>query len=134
MTIACFSGRTYAARVTVTTTEPPAVEAPRQRTRLTRHVGEVVGALRIPKPMVVVLSNGEPQWFIATPELVQRAWALQGKPVEVLTLQTPGGSDLSALGRLVRIDPASGAQAPDPATRARDMIRDWDELLHRLAQ
>ena len=118
--------------------EPATVEAPRPRTRLTRYVGEVVLVQRLPIAAIELLSEGTFKWFTATPELVDRAWALHGAPVEVLALHTSGGPEMVAwvtlTGRLVRIDPASGEQAPDSATRTRDMLRDWDELLHRLAR
>lgn len=122
----------------VITPEPPAVAIPRQRTRLNRHVGEVTSVQRLPFPAVSLLSDGAYIWFAATPELVEQAWTLHGAPVAVLAVRTSGGPEMMAwstpMGRLVRIDPASDEQAPDSATRTRDMIRDWDEVLHRLAR
>ncbi len=118
--------------------ELPAVEIPRPRTRLTRHVGEVTSVQLTPIPAVALLSEGTFKWFTATTEIVERAWALHGAPVEVLALHTSGGPEMAAwgtlTGRLVRIDPASEDQAPDSATRTRDMLRIWDKLLHRLAR
>lgn len=121
----------------VPTPEPPAVEKSHQRTRLTRHVGQVAAVQLVPSPMVGLISDGVYKRLAATPEMVERTWALRGATVEALTLQTSGAASLgmfAVTGRLVRIDPASGEQAPDSATRTHDMIRDWDEVLQRLAQ
>ena len=120
-------------------TEVPAVEKPRGRTRLIRHLGEVTGVQLGENAGVWFLVEGMRTWLSATPDLAERAWSLHRAPVEVLTILTP--QDPLFVGwhshtwRLVRIDPAVGEeQAPDSATRTQDMLQDWDELLHRLAR
>lgn len=120
------------------TTDAPALETPRQRSRLTRHAGEVALVQRLPTPAVALFSEGIFKWFSATPELVEQAWALGSARVEVLAVQMSGGPETTPgatlTGRLVRVDLASDAEAPNPATRTRDLLRDWNEVLHRLAQ
>jgi hypothetical protein len=113
-------------------------EPPRPRSRLSRRFGTIALVQRDPAPAVALLSAGITTWLSATPELVEQASGLTGVPVEALCVQTSSPPDMAAnttpTARLVRIDLASNTQAPDPATRTRDLIRDWDEVLHRLAR
>ncbi|NUQ08765.1 MAG: hypothetical protein HUU24_06860 [Phycisphaerae bacterium] len=90
-----------------------------------RLVGRVAGAMFLPTPSVCL--EGQSWWISATPELVDRALSLREVPVQALVLCGPKE-------RLLRVDPVSEQSMPDSATRTRDMVHDWDELLRRLAQ
>ncbi len=126
--------------------EPAAIEmeteeeerAPRVRTRIERHVGELLGVAFGEHASVTLSIEGVSWCFAATPEIVERACKLGGGAIEALILEKPSGEQTWAIfnvqtKKLLRLD-RPGESAPDEATRTRDMIRDWDELLHRLAR
>lgn len=80
------------------------------------------------RPYPALMLEGQAWWLGCSPELLGRALLLREQPVQVLLLVSAAGSSV------LRIDAASDRDAPDAATRTADMLRDWDELLHRLAR
>ena len=93
--------------------------------RVRRLMVNVTGVLLAPTPSILL--EGWYSWCAATPELVERALALRGQLVRATVL-----TGLQA--RVLRIDLASSPPVSDAATRARDMLHDWGELLERLAR
>ncbi|MEO7328960.1 MAG: hypothetical protein ABI193_10300 [Minicystis sp.] len=113
------------------TPEPAPVRFPK---RLRRYVGEVAAIGFGPHPTIQLTGADGLQSFSATPELVEHALTLRGALIEAMAViePIPFAWWLSPL-RLVRIGPAA-EEPPSSALRTRDIVKDWDELLHRLAR
>jgi hypothetical protein len=94
---------------------------------LRRVIGHVRRVDFSPRTTVVLGDEKETVLVQATPELVERAFALRAERVQALIA---GGEE----PRLVRLDPAGAPVGADDATRAAAMLHDWDELLERLAR
>jgi hypothetical protein len=98
---------------------------PEPQPQVRRVFGRITG-VTLRGPLTIGI-EGHDVWLPATAEQVERALSMREQFVAATFLT-------GTHSRLLRLDPTDALDQSDAATRTRDMLHDWDELLERLAR